>query len=153
MKKSFSVNIDGRIFNIDEDAYDLLQSYLKQLGTAFGNGDDSDEIVSDIEARVSEHLAEMCPTSVVSIRDINSVIDIIGRPEQIGAEAAATSDTEDAENTPPSTPPPFPSQAQARESRKLFRDVEDCVFGGVLSGLAKYNGWSATTVRSALEIS
>lgn len=82
MKKSFSVNIDGRIFNIDEDAYDLLQSYLKQLGTAFGNGDDSDEIVSDIEARVSEHLAEMCPTSVVSIRDINSVIDIIGRPEQ-----------------------------------------------------------------------
>lgn len=43
MKKSFSVNIDGRIFNIDEDAYDLLQSYLKQLGTAFGNGDDSDE--------------------------------------------------------------------------------------------------------------
>lgn len=106
MKKSFSVNIDGRIFNIDEDAYDLLQSYLKQLGTAFGNGDDSDEIVSDIEARVSEHLAEMCPTSVVSIRDINSVIDIIGRPEQIGAEAAATSDTEDAENTPPSTPPP-----------------------------------------------
>ncbi len=111
MKKSFSVNIDGRIFNIDEDAYDLLQSYLKQLGTAFGNGDDSDEIVSDIEARVSEHLAEMCPTSVVSIRDINSVIDIIGRPEQIGAEVAATSDTEDAENTPPSTPPPFPSQA------------------------------------------
>lgn len=147
MKKSFSVNIDGRIFNIDEDAYDLLQSYLKQLGTAFGNGDDSDEIVSDIEARVSEHLAEMCPTSVVSIRDINSVIDIIGRPEQIGAEAAATSDTEDAENIPPSTPPPFPSQAQARESRKLFRDVEDCVFGGVLSGLAKYNGWNTTTVR------
>lgn len=147
MKKSFSVNIDGRIFNIDEDAYDLLQSYLKQLGTAFGNGNDSDEIVSDIEARVSEHLAEMCPTSVVSIRDINSVIDIIGRPEQIGAEAAATSDTEGAENTSPSTPPPFPSQAQARESRKLFRDVEDCVFGGVLSGHAKYIGWSTTTVR------
>ncbi len=152
MKKSFSVNIDGRIFNIDEDAYDLLQSYLQQLSTAFGSGNDSDEIVSDIEARVSEHLAEMCPTSVVSIRDINSVIDIIGRPEQIGAEAGETDNTANAEdsdsgNSAATTPPPFPSADQARDSRKLFRDVEDSVFGGVLSGFAKYNGWSTTTVR------
>ena len=152
MKKSFSVNIDGRIFNIDEDAYDLLQSYLKQLGTAFGNGNDSDEIVSDIEARVAEHLSEMCPSAVVSIRDINTVIDIIGRPEQIGAEAGETDNTANAEdsdsgNSAATTPPPFPSADQARDSRKLFRDVEDSVFGGVLSGFAKYNGWSTTTVR------
>ena len=152
MKKSFSVNIDGRIFNIDEDAYDLLQSYLKQLGTAFGNGNDSDEIVSDIEARVAEHLSEMCPSAVVSIRDINTVIDIIGRPEQIGAEAGETDNTANAEdsdsgNSAATTPPPFPSADQARDSRKLFRDVEDSAFGGVLSGFAKYNGWSTTTVR------
>lgn len=152
MKKSFSVNIDGRIFNIDEDAYELLQSYLQQLSTAFGSGNDSDEIVSDIEARVAEHLSEMCPSAVVSIRDINTVIDIIGRPEQIGAEAGETDNTANAEdsdsgNSAATTPPPFPSADQARESRKLFRDVEDCVFGGVLSGLAKYNGWSTTTVR------
>lgn len=152
MKKSFSVNIDGRIFNIDEDAYELLQSYLQQLSTAFGSGNDSDEIVSDIEARVAEHLSEMCPSAVVSIRDINTVIDIIGRPEQIGAEAGETDNTANAEdsdsgNSAATTPPPFPSADQARDSRKLFRDVEDSVFGGVLSGFAKYNGWSATTVR------
>lgn len=152
MKKSFSVNIDGRIFNIDEDAYELLQSYLQQLSTAFGSGNDSDEIVSDIEARVAEHLSEMCPSAVVSIRDINTVIDIIGRPEQIGAEAGETDNTANAEdsdfgNSAATTPPPFPSADQARDSRKLFRDVEDSVFGGVLSGFAKYNGWSTTTVR------
>lgn len=152
MKKSFSVNIDGHIFNIDEDAYELLQSYLQQLSTAFGSGNDSDEIVSDIEARVAEHLSEMCPSAVVSIRDINTVIDIIGRPEQIGAEAGETDNTANAEdsdfgNSAATTPPPFPSADQARDSRKLFRDVEDSVFGGVLSGFAKYNGWSTTTVR------
>ncbi len=152
MKKSFSVNIDGRIFNIDEDAYELLQSYLQQLSTAFGSGNDSGEIVSDIEARVAEHLSEMCPSAVVSIRDINTVIDIIGRPEQIGAEAGETDNTANAEdsdsgNSAATTPPPFPSADQARDSRKLFRDVEDSVFGGVLSGFAKYNGWSTTTVR------
>ncbi len=152
MKKSFSVNIDGRLFNIDEDAYELLQSYLQQLGTAFGNGNDSDEIVRDIEARVSEHLAEMCPSTVVTINDINAVIDIIGRPEQIGAEASESDDTADNEDAADNaasqtTPPPYTTPERTHENRKLFRDVEDCVFGGVLSGLAKYNDWNTTTVR------
>ena len=152
MKKSFSVNIDGRIFSIDEDAYELLQSYLQQLGTAFGNGNDSDEIVSDIEARVAEHLSEMCPSAVVSIRDINAVIDIIGHPEQLSAETSEAEDTAKAEDkadgtTSATTPPPYTTPERTRENRKLFRDVEDCVFGGVLSGLAKYNDWNTTTVR------
>lgn len=140
MKKSFTVNIDGRIFNIDEDAYNLLQSYLQQLGTAFGNGNDSDEIVSDIESRVAEHLAEMCPSSVVSIRDINAVIDIIGRPEQIGAEKTGSDDSAEAEGTADNasagaTPPPFHNSAETSENRKLYRDVDDCVFGGVFQVL------------------
>lgn len=154
MKKSFSVNINGRIFNIDEDAYDLLQAYLQQLGKAFGNGSDSDEIVRDIEARVSEHLAEMCPASVVNIKDINAVIDIIGRPEQIGAEASESeaddtnaSENTASENTSSTTPPPFTTPEPPSDNRKLYRDVDDAVLGGVLSGLAKYNGWNTTTVR------
>lgn len=152
MKKSFSVNIDGRIFNIDEDAYNLLQNYLQQLETAFGGDEDSAEIVTDIEARIAEHLSEMCPSSVVSIREINSVIDIIGRPEQIGAETPeAGNDATPGEGAATSgagtTPPAFHGTAAAGESRKLYRDLDDSVFGGVLSGLAKYNDWGVTTVR------
>ncbi len=147
MKKSFSVNIDGRLFNIDEDAYNLLQSYLQQLGTAFGNGNDSDEIVRDIEARVSEHLADMCPSTVITIKDINAVIDIIGRPEQIGAEKNEDAEASADKATESVTPPPFKNSDEAGKDRKLYRDVDDCVFGGVLSGFAKYNGWSITTVR------
>lgn len=152
MKKSFSVNIDGRIFNIDEDAYNLLQNYLQQLETAFGGDEDSAEIVTDIEARIAEHLSEMCPSSVVSIREINTVIDIIGRPEQIGAETPEAGDDTAhndgrADGGTTAVPPAYHGTAAAGESRKLYRDLDDHVFGGVLSGLAKYNDWGVTTVR------
>ena len=54
MKRSFPVNINGRIYNIDEDAYRLLDEYLKQLRATFAS-DDEREIVEDIEARINEH--------------------------------------------------------------------------------------------------
>lgn len=154
MKKSFSANIDGRIFNIDEDAYDLLQSYLHQLATAFGGNNDSDEIVNDIEARISEHLAEMCPSSIVNIKNINEVIDIIGHPEDFGPETQEQAQGAEATaaETGRTTPPPFVGNDQASDGRKLFRDLDDCVFGGVISGIAKYNHWSTTTIRLCIVI-
>lgn len=154
MKKSFSANIDGRIFNIDEDAYNLLQSYLHQLATAFGGNNDSDEIVNDIEARISEHLAEMCPSSIVNIKDINAVIDIIGHPEDFETEAQEQPQSAEAPaaETGRTTPPPFVGNDPASDGRKLYRDLDDCVFGGVISGIAKYNHWNTTTARLCVVI-
>ena len=53
MKKTFPVNINGKVFYIDEDAYELLSNYLTQLRAAFC-GTEGDEIVTDIESRISE---------------------------------------------------------------------------------------------------
>lgn len=53
MKRTFPVNINGKVFYIDEDAYELLQNYLDQLRATFP-GSEGDEIVSDIESRISE---------------------------------------------------------------------------------------------------
>lgn len=52
MKKTLPVNISGKVYYIDEDAYDLLKNYLFQLRNAFP-GDEGAEIVSDIESRLS----------------------------------------------------------------------------------------------------
>ena len=53
MKKTFPVNIDGQIFYIDEDAYNLLNKYLEQLHISF-RGEEGKEIGSDIESRIRE---------------------------------------------------------------------------------------------------
>ena len=35
MKKTLNINIGSRVFNIDEDAYDLLSKYLESIKTYF----------------------------------------------------------------------------------------------------------------------
>ena len=49
MKKSFEVNLGGRIFNFDEDAYELLNNYMESLKECFSKQDGGEEIIADIE--------------------------------------------------------------------------------------------------------
>lgn len=142
MKKAIQVNISDKIFFIDEDAYYMLQNYLHQLSITF-QGDEGAEILADIEARIAELFSDYTSrgVKVVDIRYVNEVIDTVGRPEQLD-ETPTTSPAPSAT----STPPPFP-EAEEKTSKHLYRDVNNKVFGGVLSGLAVYMDWDATILR------
>lgn len=153
MKKTFPVNINGSIFYIDEDAYQLLNTYLEQLRSAFP-GDEGKEIVTDIEARIAEIFSETIAggAGVIVIEDINNIIEQMGRPADLGdgnAEDEAHDSQNHTEEGAPKqeygpTPPPF----QAYETKKrLYRDENNKVFGGVLSGLACYAGWTTNVLR------
>lgn len=140
MKKAFPANINGKIFYIDEDAYSLLNNYLTQLHSAF-TGAEADEIVADIESRVGELLTEITLSGqdVITIADINRVIETMGRPEQISDSGAAPFE----EAAEAATPPPY----NGRVKKKLFRDERNKVVGGVLSGLGNYLDWNVTILR------
>lgn len=153
MKKTFPVNINGSIFYIDEDAYQLLNTYLEQLRSAFP-GDEGKEIVADIEARIAEIFSETIAggAGVIVIEDINNVIEQMGRPADLGNGNADTEEAEGQCSTEEGprkqecnpTPPPF----QGYETKKrLYRDENNKVFGGVLSGLACYAGWTTNVLR------
>ena len=156
MKKTFQAAINGRVYNIEEDAYNLLQNYLTELRAAF-RSEEGEEIVSDIESRISEHFDVMVNAEgrmVVNIDDINRVITIMGRPEELQEESGEVTGTQagiPAGNG--SVPPPPadgivpPAMAEASFHRKLFRDVRHKVFGGVLAGLGQYLGWDVTILR------
>ena len=58
MKKTLTVNLGGTVFNIDDDAYRLLDNYLSNLKMHFRKEAGADEIVDDIERRISELFAE-----------------------------------------------------------------------------------------------
>ena len=58
MKKTFTINISGSVFHIDEDAFEKLQRYLKMLNKHFGNETEGQEILQDIEARIAELLID-----------------------------------------------------------------------------------------------
>lgn len=144
MKKTLTVNLNGIVFHIDEDAYQLLDSYLTNLRIHFSREEGSDEIMSDFEARISELLNERIRLgfSVITIEHVEEVIQRMGKPEELfaGEEKNAGSEFSAATETT--------SGASDRKFRKrLMRDPDDKMLGGVASGLAAYFGLDTTLLR------
>lgn len=148
MKRSFPVNICGRIYNIDEDAYQRLNQYFDHLRSVFK---DDPEVADDIEARVAEHFdAAGSPNAVITLTDVNAVILTMGQPDELCDDNAAAEVKVDCGTNPPpygngTMPPPYRQGVQ--QGRRLFRDTNNSIIGGVLSGLAAYLGWDPTWVR------
>lgn len=138
MKRTFPINLDGKIFYIDEDAYNLLRSYLDQLHLTF-KGCEGDEIVADIESRIREHFDERMRggAGVITLNDINKLIETMGRPEELGGE------NEDAGEA---APPPFIS-INLPTHKRLYRNMSNKVFGGVIGGLAVFLNWQPNILR------
>lgn len=152
MKKNFPININGLIFNIDEDAYDRLKTYLEQLHVAFP-GAEGDETVADIESRISEIFSEIAcgRGNIITIDDVNMVIERMGRPADLAGDSAEGEQPQGG-----ATPPPFMGVADeasaARAQKRLYRDERNKVFGGVIAGLAQYFGWNVTAMRVILVV-
>ena len=58
MKKTLDINLSGRMFHVDEDAYQLLYDYLYNLRHAFERQEGGNEIMDDLENRLAELLLE-----------------------------------------------------------------------------------------------
>ncbi len=127
MKKTLTVNISGIVFHIDEDAYAVLHDYLQSIRKHFSRTQGGDEIISDIEARIAEMLKERVGDSrqVITIDDIEEVIQVIGQPSEFGDEF---SDGEQQEK----------SAYTGKTPKRLYRDPEHSVLGGVCGGLGAY---------------
>lgn len=134
MKKTLTVNLGGTVFNIDDDAYRLLDNYLCNLKLHFRKEAGADEIVDDIERRISELFAEKLSagSQVITIADVEEVIARMGKPEDM------ESGTGSGEN------------ASSTTRRRLYRNPDDKMLGGVVSGMAAYLGWDVTLLRLLL---
>lgn len=133
MKKTFNINLGDIVFNIDEDAYELLDKYLSNLRIHFSKEEGAEEIVHDMELRISELFSERLHESkqVISIADVEEVIGQMGKPEEFSEDS--TQDTQ--------------AYTEEKGTRRLYRNPDDKVIGGVCSGIAAYMGWDVTLVR------
>ncbi|MCF0195974.1 MAG: PspC domain-containing protein [Bacteroidaceae bacterium] len=145
MKKNFQINLSGTLFNIDEDAYELLKNYTDSLRRHYRYSREGEEVVDDIEARIAELLCEQKAqgSEVVTIEHVTAIIQRIGEVESIvGEEMPADEDkeTSGAENETEAEPQAQPSYAQRMRQRKFYLDAENKMVAGVLAGCAAYFG-------------
>ena len=148
MNKTVTINISGIIFHIEEDAYEKLSRYLATIKGYFSQSDGRDEIMADIEARIAEMLQEKVSQNkqVVLMADVDQVIALMGQPEEFAT--GASSDESYKENRSEETNEPHDRSGRKR----IFRDPDDRVLGGVCAGLGAYFGIDPVWMRIAFAI-
>ena len=153
MKKTLTVNLGGTVFNIDDDAYRLLDNYLCNLKAHFSKEEGAEEIVDDIERRISELLAEKLAAGqqVITISDVEEVIARVGKPEEMDQEGqAAEANAGQAQGGASAQTAGQGASTQGAAHRRLFRNPDDKILGGVISGIAAYFCWDVTLLRLLL---
>ena len=140
MKKTFTINISGTVFHIEEDAYEVLQKYLVNLKNHFGASDEGKEILADIEARIAEIFIEQSgkEQKVVTIEMVNNTVAIMGSPEDFNDEDESGEETETEKKA---------AEEEAKRRRRLYRDADHRVIGGVCGGLGAYFNMDPVVLR------
>lgn len=132
MKKTCTINLNSSVYNIDEDAYERLNSYLNDVRSRLDENE-ADEVMQDIEARVGELFTERLINSrnVVDVADVEAVMERLGSPDSFG----------------PTVEQPSGKSKTSDLRRTLYRDTDHKMIGGVCSGIAWFIGWDTTLVR------
>ena len=148
MQRIIQINIAGRMLPIEEDAYLLLKDYLNALHRQFAEEDSQEEILYDIEYRIAELFTIRLQSGAPAIdgADVSKVIENLGTPSDLGGQPQYSSapvayilkeKTTD-EN-------PYSRGFTNRNSgprtggeRRIFRNPNDKLVGGVCSGLGNY---------------
>jgi phage shock protein PspC (stress-responsive transcriptional regulator) len=122
MDKTININLGGILFQIDEAAFTILRDYLQAINIRFANSQGGHETIEDIESRIAEIFqSQNGLAGVVSKENVESMIAILGKPEDF-----------DPGETDPG------ASLHMNQKKKMYRNTDDKIVGGVCSGLASY---------------
>ena len=134
MKTTITINLGGLVFHIDDDAYEMLNTYLIAIERQFKSEDECKEIMSDVEARLSELFAEALgqKRDVIMKEDVSKIVEIMGEPEDFmdpesETESAGSANWESKRK-----------KMNRKTTKRLYRDPDNRILGGVCGGLGAY---------------
>ncbi len=141
MKKTVNINLNGRVFYIDDDAFIRLREYLDKLERYFKKQEEGKEIINDIESRIAELLEEKLSSksSVVTLDMVEDIMNQMGQPEDFEDEEEPKRSKEKSQYAA--------YDYYTKKRKRLFRDVDNRVLGGVCSGLAAYLNMDPVLLR------
>ena len=141
---------------IEEDAYLILKDYISSLQRQF-SGDESKEIIEDIENRIAELFSIRLQSGSPAIdrEDVKKVMDTLGAPGDIkeGASTSTGNNTRSGSgNFYSGSQNSRQWQAPRGDKGRLLRDPYNKVIGGVCSGLAHYFDIDPVIIRLILAV-
>lgn len=151
MKKNITINMLGRLYAIDEDAYGLLQQYIDTLRSYFAHKPDGKEIADDIEARIAELFDDLKTQGIeaINIQHVQDIITRIGDPKEMVEEEPLDEETavqEEEQAEEKSMGSRLKEEVVAyferlrKSGKRLYRDPTDKKITGLLAGCARYFG-------------
>ncbi len=121
MDKTININLGGTLFQIDEEAFRILRDYLQAINNRFANVQGGNETIEDIELRIAEIFqSQKGLAGVVTKENVDAMISILGKPE-------------DFDHGEPQQAPQYTSH-----KKRMYRNTDDTIIGGVCSGIAAY---------------
>ena len=130
----------GRVpYEIDVSARKTLEKYLADIKKFMGA---DDEMMGDIETRMTEILSGrgVGRDDVITAADVSAIRAQLGEPRDFAAD-------DDGETEANWHDDPFTGNSSDRKRRRYYRDIDNAMLGGVISGLAAYTGWDVTLLR------
>ena len=142
MNNTENISLGGYAFTIETDAYAELETYINEIGSSFSSDPYAEEIIADIEERIAELLKEQTvPGMVINLPMIQEIRRRIGNPKEL-AQDEPNEDCTATENLKKSHDP-----KTEKKNRRLYRNIDSRVFGGVCSGLGAYFGIDNVFIR------
>lgn len=128
MTKTISINLGGLLFHIDDEAYRILQAYLEAVEKQFRHEPEKKDIMLDIESRIAELFDERIDRNkdLITVEVVNAIINIMGQPHDFAEE-------DEAEPEPKSK-----SYRKSSHTKRMYRDTDNRMLGGVCAGLGAY---------------
>lgn len=144
MKKTIPISIAQTLFYVEEPAYQKLEDYLREVKKYFSTYDDSAEIIQDIESRIREQFLQFCQEDkterIITEEHIGRLTKTMGWPEEFGEFEKER-------------PEPSAQEKKEKGPKRLYRDKDNAIIGGVASGIAVYFGIDPLIVRVAFFLS
>ena len=125
MKKTFTISLGHSIFNVEEDAYEILKMYLDSIKNYFQKMENDSEIINDFELRIAENFSSKVSSnkSCIDLKDVKQVIEIMGSLDDF---------KEIYKDVEPE------KEEEKKKDNKLYRDSSNRIIAGVCSGIAEY---------------
>ena len=138
MKEVTRMHLAKTPYSVEVDAKKALEGYLAAIEKTMRA---EPEVMREIETRMVELLAERggAKDGVISLDDVNALKTQMGDPK----EFSENGETRESSNETVESP----SDMHRKSQKRLMRDTQQGVLGGVCSGLAAYFGIDVVLVR------